>query len=323
MPADGDRYGAIDLGGTQLRAVVADLEGRIEGEEIGRSHTEEGPEAVMARMEETLRAAARGAGLALEDLKGVGIASPGAVDVRRGIVPDAPQLPGWRDVPLVDLMASRLGVPVVLENDASAGALGEHTFGAGRGAPYMLYLTVSTGVGGGIIIDGDLYRGASGAAGELGHVIIQADGPPCGCGGRGCVESLVSGTAIARRGEELVEEGKSPALAEMRRAGGRVTAEMVARAALAGDSTSLECMREVGRYLGIALAGFVNTFNPTAILIGGGVARAGDLFMDEARTTMSSLAMSQPLRDVRVDLGTLGDRVSTLGMIARLRKMAR
>jgi len=315
-------YGALDLGGTKIRALVADLEGRVYGEDVRPSRTEEGLEAVMSRMVDSLQAAARQAGADLADLKGVGIATPGAVDVRRGVVPSAPQLPGWHDVPLVEIMSRRLGLDVWLENDATAAALGEHTFGGGRSARHMLYLTVSTGIGGGIIIDGKVYRGASGAAGELGHVIIDPHGPPCGFGARGCLESFASGSAIARRGEELVAGGESRLLAELREQEGPVTAEMMKRAVDLGDVASREAFREAGHYLGIALASFVNIFNPEIILVGGGVARAGDLFMEQAQTTMRVLAMSQPLKGVRVDLGVLGDRAGPLGMIAIARLRA-
>ena len=315
-------YGALDLGGTKLRALVADLEGRVYGEDIRPSHTEEGLEAVTSRMVDSLQAAARQAGADLAGLKGVGIASPGAVDVLRGVVPSAPQLPGWHDIPLRDRMAGRLELPVVLENDATAAALGEHIFGGGRGTRHMLYLTVSTGIGGGIIIGGKVYRGASGAAGELGHVLIDPHGPPCGCGAHGCLESFASGTAIARLGEELLARGESAVLAELLEREGPVTAEMMKRAADLGDVASREAFRQAGHYLGIALASFVNIFNPEVILIGGGVAGAGDLLLEPARTTMETLAMSQPLKDVQVGLAGLGDRAGLLGMIARLREVA-
>ncbi len=315
-------YGALDLGGTKVRTLVADLGGRVYGEDIRPSKTEEGLEPLLSRMVESLEAALAAAGVVLADLRGVGIASPGPVDVKAGVVPNAPQLPGWHDVPLVRVMSERLGLPVWLENDASAAALGEHAFGAGRGTLHMLYLTVSTGIGGGIIIEGRLYRGASGSAGELGHVMIDMNGPVCGCGARGCLEALASGTAIARRGEELVTRGESKVLAELREREGPVTAEMMKRAADLGDAAGREAFRQGGHYLGVALASYVNIFNPQAILIGGGVAQAGDLLMEQARVTMKALAMSRPLKDVHLGLGTLGDRAGPLGMIACLREAA-
>lgn len=315
-------YGAIDLGGTKVRALIADLDGNVYGEDIRRSEAQRGLEATLKRMQESLEAALTEAGASFADLKGVGIASPGPVDVARGVVPGAPQLPGWKDVPLAELMADRFGVPVIVENDATAAAIGENRFGAGRGSRYMIYITVSTGVGGGIIIDGDVYHGASGAAGELGHIIIDIDGPPCGCGGRGCLESLASGTAIARKGREAVQRGEAPTLARLAEAEGAVTARLMFRAAQQGDEVSRRIFSEAGRYLGAALASYVNIFNPEVILIGGGVANAAEFFMPEARSTMESLAMSAPLEQVRLDLGSLKDRAGPMGMVAQLSRRA-
>ncbi len=320
MPTPDALYGAIDLGGTKVRALVADLDGRVHGYDLRPSDTSRGLEPTLARMLESLAAAAAEAGVAAGDLKGLGIASPGAIDVERGVVSGAPQLPGWRDVPLAKVMGQRLGMPVWVENDATAAALGEHRYGAGKGTRHMVYLTISTGVGGGLIIDGRLYRGATGAAGELGHVILDPDGPPCRWCGRGCLESFSSGTAIARRGEEAVAAGEAPALAQLREAEGPVTAEMMARAAQAGDEASRRAFEEAGRYLGIALANFINIFNPDAIVIGGGVSRSAGLFLPQARRQMEALAIRESLQCVRLELAALGERSGLLGMIARMRE---
>lgn len=315
-------YGAIDLGGTKVRAIVADLDGNVYGEDIRLSETAQGPDAVLQRMTETLEAAARAAGARAADLAGLGIATPGTIDTTLGVVTEAPQLPGWHDVPLVPIMAERLSLPVILENDASAGALGEHAFGGGVGTRHMLYLTISTGVGGGIIIDGKLYTGASGCAGELGHIVIDVNGPRCGCGSTGCLEALASGPAIARRGEELVARGESDALAAFKEREGGVTPEMMAQLAAEGDEACRQVFRETGKYLGAAFASYVNIFNPELILVGGGVAHAAGLFMEEAKRTMHKRAMPEPLKHLRLDLARLGERVGSLGMIARLREPA-
>lgn len=315
-------YGAIDLGGSKVRSLVADLEARVAGYDLRPSETARGLELTLERMIESLEAAAQQAGLHARQLRGLGIASPGAIDTVRGIVSGAPQLPGWRDVPLVEIMGRRLGIPVWLENDATAAALGEHRFGAGRGTRHMIYLTISTGVGGGLIIEGRLYRGASGAAGELGHIILDPDGPPCDWCGRGCLESFSSGTAIARRGQEALAAGRAPALAELSAAEGPVTAEMMARAARRGDEPCRQAFADAGRYLGIALANFVNIFNPDALVIGGGVAKASDLFMPFARRQMQALAIRESLRCARLEIAALGERSGLLGMIARIREEA-
>lgn len=312
-------YAALDLGGTKLRSIVADGEGRVLASDIRLSHAQEGLDAVLDRMVGSLEASIADSRVARSDLIGLGIASPGAVDLKNGIVPEAPQLPGWKDVPLARMLQERTGLTTRLENDATAAALGEHRFGAGRGRRYMLYITVSTGIGGGIIIDGELYGGKSGAAGEVGHIIIDVDGPRCGCGSYGCLEALASGTALARRGRELAESGESPALARVLESEGRVTAASMYAAAKEGDEPSVLAFREAGRYFGVALASYVNIFDPEAIVIGGGVAKASDLWLDVARSTMEELAMSQPLKGMRLAAGELGDFNGALGMVARLR----
>lgn len=314
-----DLYGAIDLGGTKIRALIAGLDGRDFGYDLRASEARLGLDAVLRGMSDSLEAAAAQAGVAVEELRGVGIASPGAIDVERGVVAGAPQLPGWRDVPLVKMMNERLRVPVVLENDASAAALGEHRYGAGKGTRHMLYFTVSTGLGGGIIIDGRLYTGATGGAGELGHMIIDMDSAAtCPWCGRGCLESLASGTVIARRGEELVAGGGAPLLAELREAEGDVTSEMMSRAMQAGDEACREVFREAGRDMGIGLANYVNIFNPEAIIVGGGVSRSGPEFFEAARERMDAHAIRALSRDVRLEMAGLGERSGLMGMIARL-----
>jgi glucokinase len=317
-----DFYGALDLGGTKLRAVVADLDGNILGEIIRPSEADEGPERVIGRMIETLTAASSEAGVAISQLRAVGVASPGALDLVHGIVQGAPQLPGWDGVPLVEIMSRRLGLPVLLENDANAAALGENRFGAGRGTRYLVYLTISTGVGGGIIIDRKVYHGVSGAAGELGHMIVWFNGPRCLCGQLGCLEAIASGTGIAWRAQDLVNAGQAPGLERIQRERGELDADEVADAARAGDEDALRLFDEAGVYLGIGLSNYVNIFNPEMIVIGGGVAAgAGELFLPHAEEIMREVARKEPLKYVRLERAALGDRSGPLGMIAALGDM--
>lgn len=315
-------YGAIDLGGTNVRAVVAGLDGKIRGDQIQPSHAAEGLEPCLASIEDAMHKATAEAGLQARDLRGIGICSAGWVDSGRGVVPAAPQLPGWHDVPLTDILHQRLGPPAFLENDANAAALGEHVFGAGRGVRHLVYITVSTGVGGGIIADGRLYGGARGSAGEIGHTVIDPNGPLCGCGNHGCLESLSSGTSIARRGAEAARRGESAALKEIAERDGRITAAAMAKAAADGDLASREIFTEAGRFLGIALANLVNLLSPELIIIGGGVSHAHALFLPEAENTMRTLGLGEPLKYVRVTLAELGEMAGPLGMIARLREAA-
>ena len=319
-----DLYGAIDLGGTKLRAVVADLDGSVRGEVIVPTEAEGGPDHVIGRIVDALAEAARGSGVTTGDLRGLGVASPGALDLVNGIVHEAPQLPGWDGVPLPRVLSERLGIPVLLENDANAAALGENRFGAGRGTRQMIYFTVSTGVGGGIIIDGRIYHGATGSAGELGHIIVEPNGARCLCGELGCLEAYASGTGIAWRAAALVDAGEAPGLERVRRDKGELDGDEIADAARQGDEVALRLFEEAGFYLGIALTNCVNIFNPEMIVLGGGVTSgAGDLFIARAEETMRQLSRKEPLRHVRLVRGELGDRAGPLGMIAALGDLAK
>lgn len=318
-----DLYGAIDLGGTSVRAIVAGLDGNIAGDQLQPSRAEEGLDACIGAVFEAMSHAAEEADVAPTGLAAIGMCSAGWVDSERGVVPAAPQLPGWHDVPITRILSERFGVPAYLENDANAAALGENVFGAGRGTRHMVYITVSTGVGGGIIADGRLYGGAKGSAGEIGHTIIDPSGPRCGCGNYGCLEALASGTAIGKRGEDAAARGESMALAELKRREGRITGQDVTEAALNGDASSREILAEAGRFLGIALANLVNLLSPELILLGGGVTHAGDLLLAPAENTMRTVALSEPLKHVRLGKAQLGEMAGTLGMIARLRELAK
>jgi glucokinase len=239
------------------------------------------------------------------------------------VLSSAPNLPGWRDVPICRYLEERLGVPARLENDANAAALGEHVYGAGRGCRHLIYMTVSTGIGGGLIIDGRLYRGATGVAGELGHMTIEPDGPLCGCGNRGCLEALASGTGIAARGEELVAQGGSALLARLAQEQGDLTAETVSRAAGQGDIACQGIIRRAGYYLGIGFASYVNIFNPEVIIIGGGLAKVGELLLGPARVEMAARAMREALKAVQLRPAELGDYAGVMGMVALLREGCR
>jgi len=314
----GEKYlGAVDLGGSKILSVVAQGDGHRLGEDRRPTDAEAGPDAVLERIVGSLTEALATAGLGQGDLAAVGICSPGPCDVDAGVISSAPNLPGWRDVSICRYLEERLGVPTRLENDANAAALGEHVYGAGRGCRHLIYMTVSTGIGGGLIINGRLYRGATGVAGELGHMTIEPDGPLCGCGNRGCLEALVSGTAIAARGEEIVAQGGSALLAQEQ---GEVTAETVSRAADQGDIACQGVIRRAGYYLGIGLASYVNIFNPEVIIIGGGLAKVGDLLLAPARAEMEARAMREALKAVQLRPAELGDYDGVMGMVALLRE---
>ena len=317
----GRLFGAVDLGGTKIYTAIADEDGSWLGEDTRPTEVERGPDGVIERIVASLRAAGAQAGGLQHGIAALGVAAPGPMDRERGVILEAPNLPGWKDVPLAKRLGDAFGCPAVLENDANAAALGEFVAGAGRGVRHMVYLTVSTGIGGGLILDGRLYRGATGAAGELGHIVIDEDGPLCGCGARGCLEALASGTAIAARGAEAVASGASPAITRLADEG-EVTAEHVAAAAAAGDAVAGEIIRRAGHYLGLGLTSYVNIFNPDLIVIGGGAAKIGPPLLDPAVETMRARAFKGPAAHVRVVPAALGGRSVAAGALAVARELA-
>jgi glucokinase len=315
----------VDLGATKIFSLVALPDGREVGSDGRLTLAGQGPEAVIGRIVESVRAALAAAGAAQTQLAAVAVAAPGPVDHERGLVRNPPNLPGWGTVPIVRMLEETLRVPVALENDANAAALGEHAFGAGRDFRHMIFVTISSGVGGGIILEGRLYRGATGAAGEVGHMVVDEDGPWCGCGQRGCLEALASGTAIAARAAALAEEGVSPVLARLTRQsapppGGTtgLTAADVERAALEGDTVARAVIEEAGRYLGLGLVNLVHIFNPHGIVIGGGVSRMGDLILEPARQVVRERCFPLSQEGLKVVSGVLGDRAGALGAIVAL-----
>jgi glucokinase len=312
---------AIDLGGTKIRAVVVDGGGQIVGEDIRPTEGDEGQDIVIGRMVDAARAAVKACGVPFSSLAAVGVTAPGTIDFERGFIYQAPNLRGWDAVPLAAQLRERLELPTVLENDANAAAYGEWRYGAGRGTRHMIYLTVSTGIGGGLILNGQLYRGADGAAGELGHVTVEEDGPPHNCGMVGCIEVMASGTAIARMAHEAVAAGRSEALAHAA-ARGDLTAREVSQAAEANDAVAQEILARAAHYLGVGLAGYVNIFNPQMIVLGGGVTRIGARFLDPAFALAKQRAFSLPANTVRFAVAALKGRAEVLGVAALAREFA-
>ncbi len=315
----GERYTAgVDLGGTKIFSLVTGPDGREAGSDTRPTLAAEGPSTVLARIIDSVRASLAAAGATEADLASVGVAAPGPVDQARGLVTNPPNLPGWDAVPVTQILREALRVPVALENDANAAALGEHIYGAGRGFRNMIFITVSSGVGGGIIVDGRLYWGATGSAGEIGHMVLMEDGPICGCGQRGCLEALASGTAIAARAAALVAAGESAALARLARASSSLSAKDVGSAATEGDAVARRIIEEAGHYLGLGLVNLVHVFNPHGIVIGGGVSRMGDLLLDPAREVVRRRCFPLSQEGLQIVGGALGHRAGALGAIAAL-----
>jgi glucokinase len=306
----------VDLGGTKIATALANERGEILATDTRLTLAAEGIEAVLARIEEAGRQVALLSGVPFSQVIAIGIGAPSPVDMVNGIVSQAPNLPGWIDIPLKALMEKRLGLPVYVGNDANVTAQAEHRFGAGRGTRNMVYITASTGIGGGFILDGRLYEGSNGAAGEVGHTIVQDDGPLCGCGNHGCWEALASGTALARDAQASIDAGAAPSLACLRdQAGGEMSAALVYQAACAGDAVAQSLIANTARWLGVGLVNLVNIFNPDMIVIGGGLSNMGDMLLGPARRVVRTRARALAAGHTKIVRAELGDTGPVLGAV--------
>ena len=305
---------AIDLGGTNIFAAIISSQGRVMARACYLTLADEGSEAVINRIFLVIEDLLHQRSMKLCQLDSISIATAGAIDFDKGLVTSSPHLPGWHDVPLRDIVGGKYKVKTFLINDANAAALGEHKFGAGQGVDNLIVLTVGTGIGGGIIVGGKLYSGASGSAGEIGHMTIDVSGPRCDCGNDGCLEALVSGGAVAKEAIRRIRQGGSSSLTGV--VGGKIeniTAEEVSVEAQGGDSLASEVILQAATYLGIGLASIVNIFNPEMIIIGGGMAKMGDLLLNPARQVVRQRAFQLPVRAVRIVPAQLGDDAGMLG----------
>jgi len=293
----------VDIGGTDIKLGIVAGEGTIL--ESGTLPTEAGagPTTAAARVKVWLAATG-------SPVVAAGVDCAGLIDGDRGFLHISPNLAGWADVPLRAIFEEALGVPVVVENDANAAAYGEWMLGAGRGMRTFVCLTLGTGVGGGIVANGELYRGSSGFAGEIGHTVICADGPPCGCGNRGCLEALIGAKAIVARARAMLDASGET------RSGwdDSLDVKEIAHAAARGDAIARRALAETGRFLGIGLTNVVHILAPEAIAIGGGVAGAGDLILEPARETVRRCVMDEAMASVRIVPAELGNSASFLGV---------
>jgi glucokinase len=303
----------IDIGGTKTIVAVAEDDARIIGQARIDTPREEGPAAVLESIESALRRLLDEARAVQVD--GIGIGCGGPLDPARGKILTAPNLPGWEDLPLADHFREAFGAPAYLDNDVTLAALGEAREGAGRGVDNFAYFNIGTGIGGGIIADGKVYRGC-GNAGEFGHQIILPDGPPCLCGRRGCLESLASGTSISRHARRYAVCCPDSMMLRLAGDADSVTAEHAALAARDGDEVALQLWRETGEYLGLGVANVVNILNPRRVILGGGVvARSGDLLFDTVRRTVRERAMAQLADDVEIIPAELGEQAGIVGTV--------
>jgi glucokinase len=306
----------IDIGGTKLAVGLVTPQGEQVAQDRVPTQVQEGPDRVIERLIALCRQVVAASGIPWDRVVAAGVGCGGPLDPITGVIMDPPNLPGWIDVPLVSRLQAALGMPVFLDNDANAGALGEHRFGAGRGVANMVYLTISTGVGGGIILGGHLYRGVNGNAGEIGHMSLVYNGRPCNCGSRGCLEAYASGTSIAARAREAVLAGEPSALVALAGSPEAITGESVALALQQGDPLASRVWAETMEILGAGIANVINIFNPSRVVLGGGITNFGDLLFTPVRRIALSRAFGPLLRIVEIVPAQLGAQVGVLGAAA-------
>jgi glucokinase len=308
-------YAGVDLGGTNLSAALAEADGHVIAELKEPTLSYEGPAAVLERVGKLVNRLAANAGVRPSAL-GMGV--PGLVDIATGTSRFLPNFPTqWRDIPIRAALEPQLGCPIHILNDARAATLGELVFGRGRSARTMVFFGLGTGVGGGVVVDGQLRLGPLGAAGELGHQTILPNGPLCGCGNRGCLETLISGPALTGEGVRLFLAGNAPKLYEICTGNvAKVSPVTMAAAAQAGETSVRVAIERAAEWLGIGAANLVVALHPELIVIGGGVAEMGELLLAPIRETIRQRVGMLPVTGVRVERSELGDRAGLLGGIA-------
>lgn len=311
----------IDLGGTQIRVAV--LQGsNVRARVSTLTGEDSAPERVLPRMFQTVEQALHEAGVSLDEIAGIGIGAPGPLNGRTGVVFSPPNL-AWRNVPLRDIFVQHFNKPIFVENDANAAALGEYMFGAGRGSKEMAYVTISTGIGAGVIADGRILTGIAGTAAELGHMTIDWHGERCNCGNIGCLESISSGTAIARSANKLVAIGKGQALLDFALAHQdhdrqgvnpvHITARTVAHAAEAGITEAQKIIARAAEGLGFGLVNLLHIFNPELVILGGSVTQIGAPLLEPAMQIVRARAMQVPRDSMRLVIAELGADVGLIG----------
>ncbi|MCK4236609.1 MAG: ROK family protein [Candidatus Krumholzibacteria bacterium] len=295
----------VDIGGTNIKLGIVKKNGEVLESDKVPTRAEAGPEKVALRLKGWLDERRSG----FPEVEAAGLGCAGILGGAEGFLYASPNLPGWESVPLAQLFSGILALPVVAENDANCAAYAEYVCGAGRGTRNFICITLGTGVGGGIIIDGKLHRGSSGFAGEVGHTVIQIGGPKCSCGNLGCLEALIGAGAIVERAVRALDAGAESMLRDVE----SLTVKDIAHAAYSGDKLAAGVLEETGRFLGIGLANLVHILNPEAVAVGGGVAGAGDFLLDPAREALADHVMDKDLTKVRIVPAELGNRASFVG----------
>ncbi len=308
----------VDIGGTSIKCALVDINGKIKLKSGAPTDKSRGADSVFESIKAVAGAVLDAAEKNNLKVSAVGVGTPGSVDPETGcIAGGAENIPGWKGAPLVKELFKSFNIPVFASNDVTLNALGEAKFGAGRGKRDVFCIAVGTGIGGGIVIDGKVYRGAGDSAGEVGHMTVNLNGRRCNCGSRGCLESYASATAIAAEGAAACKKGGGELILEY--AGGRIediTAKSVFEAAKKNDPAAQAIVKKTGFYLGAGIANIINLFNPEVVIIGGGVSKAGGILLDSVKAAVGEYSLEINLKKAAVVLSKLNLTAGVLGAAA-------
>lgn len=301
----------IDLGGTKISGAIADFKGNIVSKYIISTNSNEGEKAVLDRITIVIEKVIEESKIDKNQILAIGIGSPGPLDAKKGIILTTPNLP-FKNFNIVEPLKDKFNIPVYLDNDANAAAIGEYVFGAGRGTNNMVFITVSTGIGGGAILNGKIYRGNTCNALEIGHTTIEKDGPKCNCGNYGCAEALASGTAIGREGKEAVEREEKTSLSSYE----KITAYEVFKEAEKGDAVSQKVLDKALNYLGICVANIIASFDPEMVIIGGGVSKGGNIVFQKVKEVVDKRCFKAMSESTKIVPAALGTDAGVIGAVA-------
>ena len=304
----------VDIGATHITTLLANYSAQVIGEMECSIDVREGPHKILDQVCEMITQLPARSGISLKEVHAIGVGVPGPVIAGTGMVSDPPIMPGWDRFQIDAFLYKKLGLPVTVSNDAELGAVGEWAYGAGRGERNLAYIKVGRGIGAGLLIDGQVYHGATGSAGEIGHITIEENGPLCSCGNRGCLEAIAGGNAVAINAIERIKNGGRSSLTSIRPVES-ITSGNVIDEAFKGDLLSQQILADAGRHLGTAIAGLVNLFNPNIVIIGGNMARIGDLLLEPIRKTVQERSLRAASSNLRVSTALLGKHSSGMGAI--------
>jgi glucokinase-like ROK family protein len=313
IPRSAGLIAAVDLGATSIDVALSTLGSELVAHRGEDADVREGPKPILGRVKGLLSELLEEQGASRHDVRAIGVGVPGPVEQASGLLRSPPIMPGWDRFPIRDAFAGEYAASVFVDNDVNVMALGEHWGGVGKGVDNVLFVKIGTGIGGGIIADGRLYRGIQGCAGDIGHICVDADGPVCSCGNKGCLEAMAAAPAIVSKAERCARDGLSPTLSEVLEEWGELSAKDVGEAASLGDYRALEIIRESGRLVGGVLATLVSTLNPSLIVIGGGVANIGHSLLAEIRSTVYRRSLPLATRNLPIVLSELDQVAGVTG----------